>query len=260
MKNLVYWFSGTGNTLSVAKDLAARLGGAEIREIRDGESAKADGDATAIGILYPVYCWGPPNIVAEFARRLEVPAGAYVYAVAVYGAMLANSNALLKNMLAENGVRLAASFGVNLPGNFVALYEISPEAKLARMYAKADAATARIANAVSRGRKTGIARNLGLFGRYLSGSKYGPMIAHINNAAKGFTAEDTCNGCGICARVCPKGNVNVKSGKPEWDAKCESCLACMHWCPSASIQSGEKTKIHKRYHHPAVVVSELFRR
>jgi len=259
MKHLIYWFSGTGNTLSVAKDLAARLGDAETREIRAGVAGKIDAETQTIGILYPVYCWGPPNIVADFARSLDVPANAYVYAVAVYGAMLASSNAILKGMLAEKGIPLSASFGVNLPGNFVALYEISPDDKLAKMYDKANAAVGRIANAVSRGRKTGIARNLGLFGRYLSGKKYGPMMSQIHFAAQGFTVEDTCNGCGICARVCPKGNVSLESGKPKWDVNCESCLACLHWCPTASIQSGEKTKIHKRYHHPSVVVSELFR-
>lgn len=260
MKHLIYWFSGTGNTLAVAKDLAARLDGAELREIRLGVSAQIDDDAETVGILYPVYCWGPPNIVADFARRLRVANRVYVYGVAVYGAMLAGSNAVLKKMLAERNISLSASFGVHLPGNFIAMYDIVPEEKRAALYSKANASVERIARAVRAKRATRIARNLGLLGRYLSSKKYAPMMAQIHFAATTFTVDDTCTGCGICARVCPVGNVTLASGRPQWDTRCESCLACLHWCPTASIQSGAKTKEHGRYHHPSVTVAELFRR
>jgi len=260
MKHLIYWFSGTGNTLAVAKKLAASLGDAELREIRSGTPAGDSAGADTVGILYPVYCWGPPNIVADFARSLALEQGTYVYSVAVYGGMLAGANAVLKKMLAEKGIALEATFGVHMPGNFIGMYDIAPEEKRAALYAKATASVERIARAVRAKRATRIARNLGLLGRYLSNKKYAPMMAQINFAARGFTVDDACTGCGICARVCPTGNVTLESGKPRWGDRCESCLACLHWCPTASIQSGDKTRIHQRYHHPDVVVSELCRR
>lgn len=260
MKHLIYWFSGTGNTLAAAKGLASKLKDAEIREIRDDGVPRADGDAETIGILYPVYCWGPPNIVADFARKVAVPKDAYVYAVAVYGGMLASSNAVLERLLGARGIPLAASFGVNLPGNFVGMYDIAPERKLKKMYERAEAAVGRIADSVRGKKETRIARNLGPLGRYLSGRKYGPMMARINFASTAFTVDESCSGCGICARVCPKGNVRMDAGKPKWDTQCESCLACLHWCPTASIQSGDATRKHERYHHPSVAASELFRR
>jgi ferredoxin len=260
MKHLIYWFSGTGNTLAVAKDLVSRLKDAEAREIRDNALPVSDGDTETIGILYPVYCWGPPNIVAEFTRKIAVPQNAYVYAVAVYGGMLASSNAIVARLLRARDIPLAASFGVNLPGNFVGVYDIAPKPKLEKMYAKADAAIGKIAEAVRDKKATRLARNLGPLGRYLSGSKYGPIMAQINFASTAFTVDESCSGCGICARVCPKGNIRLDSKKPKWDTRCESCLACLHWCPTASIQSGDATRKHGRYHHPAVTASELFRR
>lgn len=260
MKHLIYWFSGTGNTLAVAKGLAAKLGDAELREIRSGIPAVDYTGADTVGILFPVYCWGPPNIVADFARGLAVRPGVYVYSVAVYGGMLAGANAVLKKMLAEKGIALAATFGVHMPGNFIGMYDIAPEEKRAALYAKATASVERIARAVRAKRPTRIARNLGLLGRYLSNKKYAPMMAEINFAARGFTVDDACTGCGVCARVCPTGNVTLEAGKPHWGDRCEACLACLHWCPASSIQSGEKTKAHARYHHPDVAVSELCRR
>jgi MinD superfamily P-loop ATPase len=85
-------------------------------------------------------------------------------------------------------------------------------------------------------------------------------MENVRFAATTFTVDDTCTGCGICARVCPKANVAIESGKPRWDTRCESCLACLHWCPSASIQAGEKTRTHARYHHASVTAGDLFRR
>ena len=260
MKHLIYWFSGTGNTLAVAKDLASRLGEAELREIRPDCSIRVDGDADTVGILFPVYCWGPPNAVANFARTAAIPERAHLYSIAVYGGMLAGANALLRKMLGERNISLSATFAVHMPGNYVPAYEIAAEEKREAMYGKERAAVARIATAVMTRKKTGIARNLGLFGRYLSAKQYGPMMAQIHLAGKGFTVDDSCTGCGVCARVCPGENVTVESGKPRWNERCEGCLACLHWCPAAAIQSGEKTRIHARYHPPDVTVPELSRR
>ena len=58
--------------------------------------------------------------------------------------------------------------------------------------------------------------------------------------------------------MCPANNIKMNDGKPEWQHKCEKCVACMQWCPQKSIQYKKVTVKRGRYHHPDVVVKELF--
>ena len=71
-----------------------------------------------------------------------------------------------------------------------------------------------------------------------------------------FLIDPTCNGCGVCARVCPVDNIIINSGKPEYLGKCIFCLACTHGYPSNVIRlKGERSKA--RYTNKNVTLKEL---
>ena len=74
---------------------------------------------------------------------------------------------------------------------------------------------------------------------------------------KFFYADDNCNSCGICENVCPVNNIILVGGKPQWQHKCQQCLACISYCPEQSIQYGDKTLEKGRYHHPDITVKDL---
>lgn len=81
-----------------------------------------------------------------------------------------------------------------------------------------------------------------------------PMFAELD---KVFQIDENCNGCGICEKVCPRGNLRMKDSVPTWNHKCEQCFACIHWCPQKALQMGEETKGKPRYHHPEVSLKEM---
>ncbi|HBF40164.1 MAG TPA: 4Fe-4S ferredoxin, partial [Firmicutes bacterium] len=76
---------------------------------------------------------------------------------------------------------------------------------------------------------------------------------------RNFTVNEKCNGCNTCEKVCPVKNIQIADGKPWWQGHCEHCLACIQWCPQEAIQYGSATVHRKRYHHPEVLVKELYR-
>ena len=86
-----------------------------------------------------------------------------------------------------------------------------------------------------------------------------PLTSSIPGADRSFRSDEKCNGCGICARVCPVGNIKMSDKKPVWQHHCENCIACYVWCPKEAI-TGEIVAYNELYHHPGVRLSDMLRR
>ncbi|TFG01452.1 MAG: hypothetical protein EU539_14035 [Promethearchaeota archaeon] len=74
----------------------------------------------------------------------------------------------------------------------------------------------------------------------------------VNFTDKNFYADENCDSCGICKKVCPVNNIKIVAGKPRWHNQCQQCLACLHFCPQEAIQYGKNTLGRRRYHHPEI--------
>lgn len=64
--------------------------------------------------------------------------------------------------------------------------------------------------------------------------------------------NETCVGCGVCAKKCPVEAIQMEEGYPVWKSEeCEMCLGCLHRCPKfAIIYGNDKTVRHGRYKNP----------
>ena len=96
-----------------------------------------------------------------------------------------------------------------------------------------------------------------LWQRALFTQLYKVTYGQVPTMDRNFFADGRCNGCGICAKVCPSGNVSMVDGKPRWAGHCEQCLACLQWCPTKALQYGKKTERYQRYHHPEIKVADV---
>jgi ferredoxin len=72
--------------------------------------------------------------------------------------------------------------------------------------------------------------------------------------------EEKCTSCGLCERICPRGNIERPEGFPMWQHRCVECLGCLHICPVQAIDYGEVTGGRKRYRHRDVKVADLLPR
>ena len=70
MVNVVFYFSGTGNCLKVAKSIANELGNTEIISMAKSGNYFLKKQYDTIGFIYPTYFWGLPKKVIEFVSGL----------------------------------------------------------------------------------------------------------------------------------------------------------------------------------------------
>ncbi|MDN7013445.1 4Fe-4S ferredoxin [Methanoculleus sp. FWC-SCC3] len=260
MKTVIYYFTGTGNSLAAARKVAAALGETELVPI--ASLAITPGtitpDADRVGIVCPVYDCGVPVMVARFAERLDLSGTKYTFAVVTMGGMGVSALHQLNRILRERqGRGLDAAFAVTMPGNFPPLARPPEGEKCEKILSKADKRFAEIAETIGSGRSVspGFAPISGL----VKALTYGPFAKGTHDASAAFSISDACTGCGTCARVCPTGNIEMPDDRPVWNQRCELCCACLHFCPTEAIQLHvmRGTKGRGRYRHPDLTVADM---
>ncbi|MEI8176603.1 MAG: EFR1 family ferrodoxin [Candidatus Omnitrophota bacterium] len=258
MKTTLFYFSGTGNSLAVAQDIAREIGDAHIFAVPYGlMKPEVAAHAEAIGIVFPVYAWGLPLIVSEFLKKVKCGKDAYVFAVATYGGMPGAALKQAERELKERGVRLAAGFGVLMPGNYTPMYGAIAASRQEMIFKRAAEKIKRIAVVVNAGSTARIEGSPFLVNVLLSRVVYRMFISKVHEADTSFWVDHRCSGCGLCAKVCPVKNIAMAGGTPVWQHKCEQCMACLQWCPTQALQYGRSTVGRKRYHHPRVTAQDL---
>lgn len=74
-----------------------------------------------------------------------------------------------------------------------------------------------------------------------------------------YVITDSCIGCSICEKICPKGCFHVKDQRSHWNGQeCITCMACIHACPTKAIQMtiSEKNP-HARYRNENITLCEI---
>lgn len=263
MKREIYYFTGTGNSLHVARTLAHELDDATLIPIARLGQEPVRTSADCIGMVFPVYMWGLPLIVERFARSL-VPTGApYIFAVATYGGAMGDTLRVLKQVLAQHGIPMSSGFGVQMPTNYTPLCGAIPDAKQQKLFTTAKEKISAIAATVRTARtvrvETGNWLSCIVLTRLLRPRMAGriPLMDREFRIEESRVPDNLCATCKLCARLCPVSNIEMNNGRPEWLHHCEQCLSCLQWCPAAAIQIGEKTLNRKRYRHPAVTKEDM---
>lgn len=260
MRTTIFYFTGTGNSLKVAKDIAARLGDAKLVPVAKAVKGSIDLSADRIGIVFPVYMWGMPSLVVEFVKRMKAGSDKYIFAAATYGGWPAGTLLQLAELLNKRGMKLSAGFGVRMPGNYTPMYGARSAGVQHKQFDAASGKVKIISEIVKNGGKHKPEANNFLVNALFSNLFYKVSMPKIHTMDKPFNVLDNCNSCGICHKVCPVENIKLVNRKPVWQGKCEQCLACLQWCPVEAIQYGKKTIGRKRYRHPEIKVNELYSR
>lgn len=258
MNTTLYYFTGTGNSLKVARYLKEELENCELVPIAKAmHEEQLTSTTKKVGFVFPLYYYGLPKIIYDFVNRINLDSTNYIFAVVTRaGDVDGVPLILLEKILRNKSKTLSAGFFVMMPGNFILASSTISEDVKKDLLKRAETKSKEISEIVKDNKK-----NLEI--EIIEGKKYryerGNLKFHkvVHNGDESFFADESCNSCGICEKICPVNNIILIDGKPQWQHKCQQCLACINYCPEDSIQYGKNTIGRKRYHHPEITIKDL---
>jgi formate hydrogenlyase subunit 6/NADH:ubiquinone oxidoreductase subunit I len=286
LKVALYYFTGTGNCLAVARTVSARFGCQPVRIADVAGEPSVRTDADTVVMVFPAYLsalHGVPPIVERFVLGLEDLESKRLIAICTCGGyeMFNAVPALisLAKVVERAGSRLAAEYTVRLPMNNLDYGHIPVpiETDSAVIISKADVRIGDICDRIANGRN-GRHHALGRLVTVVMAPAYSAMAKATVQLLKELAGEPAdsdlgfrelmpltdrsikvdanCTGCGICTQVCPVGNIELVDGKPSWLHRCEMCCGCDEWCPSGAVRHWQRSRGTK-YHHPSVRAKDL---
>ena len=243
----VLYFSSTGNSLYLAK----RIGGEVISIPYCLDNGKYVFEDSDVGIVFPDYGLCVPPFIVEFIGKLTVEAG-YFFAVVTYGFFPGAVCGQLKELSSKNGRGFDYINRIKMAENCITFSDMAKQKGDSEKQQKDISA---LLDDI--GARRAFIRSDSPFKRFMTKKHQKDYEFPTGEGITGdITVNEKCTGCGICTKVCPMKNINLKDARPAFGKNCVSCGACLQDCPrNAMLHMKEKSPA--RYRNPHVSLEEL---
>ena len=246
---MVLYFSATGNTKFIAKEIAKRTGDECVNlleRIRNQDFSSVHSEKPFI-ICAPVYVCEIPRFMTKYLKKLSFTGSKDVYFILTSGGYCGPSGYLLKKIFRAKNMNCLGHAEFKMPRNYVAsddypmLERDQVEERIVNSYNQ----LAQVSADIIAGKRL-TARHVFLFEALIT-VPFNPVWCKYKLKAKDFYAESFCTSCGRCEKLCPLNNISLKDGKPVWGEECTHCMACIANCPVNAIQYGTITQKKEPY-------------
>lgn len=278
MSIAIYYYSGTGNSLHVARELQRRISEASLTPImhllhRDAIKTSAN----TIGFVFPNFCLTIPIPVHEFLQKADLASAEYIFAVCTRGGSQTEAFEYMDEILELQGKTLNARLDINMPWNHCFGKENLPGINNAERIVHLEAQMQSQLDDFCRcilarepyhkkvARDYELSAGMKLFDLLVPKALNYKAHEYMYRNLVHFGADPKCNGCGICEKVCINEKIELMDQKPIWkdDVPCYACFACINYCPRKAIQVQSKfpirsySEVNDRYHHKSVTYKDI---
>ena len=271
----IYYFSGTGNSLHVAKELQKRIPETDlipIVSLLNKDVIETNGET--IGFVFPIYLTAIPVPVKDFIKKLDLKSTNYIFALATRGGSPHRAFIDLEKILKKKGRSLDAYFTLNMGNN--ALNPNPTEEEIAELESvvqgRLDSIQRTIMNK-EKNREKDTPRKIFSYSTiplpfasvFLRLIPLLTVLAEYAGLKHFFYSDSKCTGCGTCEKVCLSQKIEMTDKKPVWqeNVRCYMCYACINYCPAQSVQlrstwymKADTTKMG-RYSHPYATADDI---
>lgn len=250
---MVFYFTGTGNSLYVAKE----LDDVRFSIAQEIHKEKKEYAADQIGIVCPVYGHEMPELVKQFLRNTTFHTD-YFYLILTYGMIHGGAAELADGYLKACDIEADYINTIQMVDNYLPVFDMKeqlamdPEKRVDEHIAgiRADIEARKVW-------KQEVTQEDREWHRsYLEMRREHP----IDVKSGIFHVLDVCIGCGICMNVCPTGSIRVEKQHARYQdtSRCQMCLACVQHCPENAIRLTIPEKNpNARYHNNKIRLSEI---
>jgi ferredoxin len=266
----IYYFSGTGNSLYIAKELQKRVPGTNLVPIVSLLNKDiAETNRATVGFVFPIHGMIVPIPVKKFIKKLDLRSTRYIFGVATRAGTQHRAFIEIEKILKKRGKSLDSYFTLNMASNDPKFKDWHPAAneKVAKLETEVqnrlDSIQKIIINQETCREKDFdfIPVNFMLESLVLLGMAY----AEYNGAKDYFYSDSKCTGCGTCEKVCLSGKIIMIDNRPVWQENVKSymCYACLNYCPVQAVQIKSKiymksyTEENERYPHPYATAKDI---
>ncbi len=255
MSATLYYFTGTGNTLFIAKTIAKGLTDVSLIGINQLDECKeVITNSDIVGIIYPIYFLDAPEPVYDFIPKLKTKDNSYLFLYANYGEHLGNGLYNPYQALQNKGITVNGAFDVALPDNSI-IFPTDPENQAHMLQVGKDIINQHTKLIVNQ--ESTILPKASYTDKIIS-----PMMKLVNHLFLGMDKikinPEKCTNCNLCTSVCSSFNMLKGTTKPTVGRHCSMCFSCIHYCPSEAIRfKNMKSKSNYQYRNPDITLKEI---
>ena len=232
-KRIILYFTGTGNCLYVARQLAKD--GTELLSIPQlMKQQKFEIEADEIGLVYPIYGHMPPYMVRQFIGKATLKA-AYKFAILTYGARKCDAVEIWDGISRKAGNAFDYIRTLIMVDNWLPNFDMNEQILIDKHIPENLQQISADLAARKQWHEPVTEEEREMHQGFMAYTGLNPDTGFLMKSEQCFTVTDACIGCGACVSVCPRGNYKLTSQGVKMQGDCEFCFACIQNCPQKAI-------------------------